>query len=160
MERAFNEAAGLTKAHDRMPEFMKYEPLPPHNVVWDVLRRGAGLRPRRVRGQSGYRAIRCVGAGPQDPPPSLHGGFPMAGADIQLSLRAYAGLRHYLPGVPLGGSRVVHLPPGSTVGRLLELAGIPGDQVKTCFVNGIHAELGRVLEAGDEVAVFPPVGGG
>ena len=35
-ERAFNEAAGLTSAHDRLPEFMKYEPLPPHNVVWDV----------------------------------------------------------------------------------------------------------------------------
>ena len=36
IERAFNEAAGLGKAADRMPEFMKYEPLPPHNVVWDV----------------------------------------------------------------------------------------------------------------------------
>jgi aldehyde:ferredoxin oxidoreductase len=35
-ERAFNEAAGFTKAHDRLPEFMKYEPLPPHNTVYDV----------------------------------------------------------------------------------------------------------------------------
>jgi len=35
-ERAFNEAAGFTKEHDRMPEFMKYEPLPPHNQVFDV----------------------------------------------------------------------------------------------------------------------------
>ncbi len=35
-ERAFNEAAGFTKAHDRVPEFMKYEPLPPHNTVFDV----------------------------------------------------------------------------------------------------------------------------
>ncbi len=35
-ERAFNEAAGLGKAHDRLPEFMKYEPLPPHNTVFDV----------------------------------------------------------------------------------------------------------------------------
>ncbi len=35
-ERAFNEAAGFTKAHDRLPEFMKYEPLPPHNNVFDV----------------------------------------------------------------------------------------------------------------------------
>jgi len=35
-EREFNLAAGMTKADDRMPEFMKYEPLPPHNVVWDV----------------------------------------------------------------------------------------------------------------------------
>jgi aldehyde:ferredoxin oxidoreductase len=35
-ERAFNLAAGLSKEHDRMPEFMKYEPLPPHNQVYDV----------------------------------------------------------------------------------------------------------------------------
>jgi len=36
MERNFNEAAGFTKAHDRLPEFMKYEKLPPHNTVFDV----------------------------------------------------------------------------------------------------------------------------
>jgi len=35
-ERAFNEAAGLGKAADRVPEFMKVEPLPPHNQVFDV----------------------------------------------------------------------------------------------------------------------------
>ncbi len=35
-ERAFNEGAGFTKAHDRLPEFMSYEPLPPHNVVFAV----------------------------------------------------------------------------------------------------------------------------
>lgn len=34
-ERAFNEAAGFTNADDRLPEFFEYEPLPPHNVVWD-----------------------------------------------------------------------------------------------------------------------------
>jgi len=35
-ELAFNRAAGFTKEHDRLPEFMKYEKLPPHNTVWDV----------------------------------------------------------------------------------------------------------------------------
>ena len=35
-ERAFNEAAGIGKAEDRVPEFMKFEPLPPHNQVFDV----------------------------------------------------------------------------------------------------------------------------
>ena len=35
-ERAFNEAAGIGEEADRMPEFMKYEPLPPHNQVFDV----------------------------------------------------------------------------------------------------------------------------
>ena len=34
-ERAFNLKAGLTSADDRIPEFMKYEALPPHNVKWD-----------------------------------------------------------------------------------------------------------------------------
>jgi aldehyde:ferredoxin oxidoreductase len=34
-EHEFNLKAGLTAADDRIPEFMKYEPLPPHNVVWD-----------------------------------------------------------------------------------------------------------------------------
>ncbi len=34
-ERAFNIKAGLTSADDRIPEFMKYEKLPPHDAVWD-----------------------------------------------------------------------------------------------------------------------------
>lgn len=35
-ERDFNLKAGITKAHDRAPEFMTYEKLPPHNHVYDV----------------------------------------------------------------------------------------------------------------------------
>jgi aldehyde:ferredoxin oxidoreductase len=35
-EVAFNRAAGISKAADRIPEFMKLEKLPPHDVVWDV----------------------------------------------------------------------------------------------------------------------------
>ncbi len=36
IERAFNEAAGFSKGRDRVPEYMRYEPLPPHNQVFDV----------------------------------------------------------------------------------------------------------------------------
>jgi aldehyde:ferredoxin oxidoreductase len=36
MERLFNEAAGFTSADDRLPEFMRNEALPPHNVKWDM----------------------------------------------------------------------------------------------------------------------------
>jgi aldehyde:ferredoxin oxidoreductase len=35
-ERRFNELAGFTSADDRLPEFMTYEELPPHNVTGDV----------------------------------------------------------------------------------------------------------------------------
>ncbi len=36
VERKFNEAAGISKEADRVPEFMKTEPLPPHNNIFDV----------------------------------------------------------------------------------------------------------------------------
>lgn len=35
-ELDFNRRAGFTKLDDRMPEFMRLEQLPPHNVTWDV----------------------------------------------------------------------------------------------------------------------------
>jgi aldehyde:ferredoxin oxidoreductase len=35
-ERMFNEKAGFNNARDRLPEFMKLEPLAPHNQVFDV----------------------------------------------------------------------------------------------------------------------------
>ena len=36
LELEFNHGAGFTKADDRLPEWMTREPLPPHNVVFDV----------------------------------------------------------------------------------------------------------------------------
>ncbi|MEA3351222.1 MAG: aldehyde ferredoxin oxidoreductase C-terminal domain-containing protein [Chloroflexota bacterium] len=36
MERLFNEKAGFTPADDRLPEFMRDEELPPHNVKWTM----------------------------------------------------------------------------------------------------------------------------
>ncbi len=35
-ERAFNFGAGLSEKDDRLPEFMSYEKLPPHNVTFDI----------------------------------------------------------------------------------------------------------------------------
>ncbi len=34
-EHAFNLAAGFTNKDDRLPEFFTYEPIAPHDVVWD-----------------------------------------------------------------------------------------------------------------------------
>jgi aldehyde:ferredoxin oxidoreductase len=35
IEHEFNLKAGLGKADDRIPEFMKYEALPPTGAIWD-----------------------------------------------------------------------------------------------------------------------------
>jgi aldehyde:ferredoxin oxidoreductase len=34
-EHEFNIKAGFNNAHDRLPEFFKSDPCPPHNLVWD-----------------------------------------------------------------------------------------------------------------------------
>ncbi len=36
MEREFNEKAGFTKEHDRLPRFFKTEPVAPHGVIFEV----------------------------------------------------------------------------------------------------------------------------
>ena len=36
LEREFNRRAGFTPADDRIPEYMRTEPLPPHNSVYDA----------------------------------------------------------------------------------------------------------------------------
>ena len=36
LEREFNRRAGFTSADDRLPEWMRYEPVPPHDAVFDV----------------------------------------------------------------------------------------------------------------------------
>jgi aldehyde:ferredoxin oxidoreductase len=36
IEREFNRRAGFTAAHDRLPEWMTREPVPPHNTIFDV----------------------------------------------------------------------------------------------------------------------------
>ncbi len=79
---------------------------------------------------------------------------------IEVKVRVYAMLRSYLPGVPLGQSVRVRLPSEATIGELLEELGIPRTETKNCFVNGIQREFGHRLKDGDELAAFPPVGGG
>ncbi|NVN92066.1 MAG: aldehyde ferredoxin oxidoreductase [Desulfuromonadales bacterium] len=34
-ERKFNIEAGFNNAHDRLPDFFSFDPVPPHNLVWD-----------------------------------------------------------------------------------------------------------------------------
>lgn len=35
LEHEFNLAAGMSNVDDRLPEFFSYEPVPPHNAIWD-----------------------------------------------------------------------------------------------------------------------------
>lgn len=79
---------------------------------------------------------------------------------IDVKVRVYANLRQYLPDLPIGQSAGLSLPDGSTVANVLDHFGIPQAEVRMCFVNGLHREPEHQLHQQDELAFFPPIGGG
>ncbi|CCO24256.1 MoaD/ThiS family protein [Maridesulfovibrio hydrothermalis] len=49
---------------------------------------------------------------------------------------------------------------GETVHGVLDRVGIPIDEVKIIFINGVSSAIDAALSDGDRVGVFPAVGGG
>ena len=63
-------------------------------------------------------------------------------------------------GIRAGIPFEVELPEGSTLANLVDDLALPREQVKVTFVNGRIRDLDHPLQPGDEVGIFPPVGGG
>jgi molybdopterin converting factor small subunit len=83
---------------------------------------------------------------------------------IRVEARLYATLKKYHPegeNSKSGEALVCELEEGTTVQKLLENElGVPPDEVKTVFVNGVSRRFDHVLADGDRMGIFPPVGGG
>ncbi len=79
---------------------------------------------------------------------------------IAVRVKLFATLRRHYPDLGIGEAMEVELPDGATVGQLMERLGLPADQVKVVFVNGVVRGEDHPLADGDEVGIFPPVGGG
>jgi len=75
---------------------------------------------------------------------------------MPIDLKCYATLAPLTP----AGANAFPIKEGETVKALAERLNIPLEEVKIVFVNGLAAELDRVLADGDRVGIFPPVGGG
>lgn len=78
--------------------------------------------------------------------------------DIELHL--YATLAKYLPKDATSKTAMITMAPGETVRDLITGLGIPENTVKLIFINGVHGKTDTVLNDGDRVGLFPPVGGG
>ena len=79
----------------------------------------------------------------------------------QIKVKLFANLQRYAPeGQPVGAPFVVKLPESGTIADLVTHLNIPPREVKVAFVDGrARAQVYR-LKSGDEVGIFPPVGGG
>ncbi|AQS59683.1 MoaD/ThiS family protein [Desulforamulus ferrireducens] len=76
-----------------------------------------------------------------------------------IELRVYTGLERYT-GTRYGELIKLELAEGVTIRDILAQYKIPEQEVFSSLVNGLHKSLDTVLQDGDRVALFPPVGGG
>ncbi len=74
---------------------------------------------------------------------------------MHVKVKLYASLRE-----DREGEQEVEARDGATVSSLIEMLAIPVTQVTLIFINGRHASGDSILSEGDEIALFPPVGGG
>ena len=75
--------------------------------------------------------------------------------EVQVSL--YATLRRYVDGA---ASINIEVEPGCTIRQLIGQLGIPADQIRVVFIDNRAADLDHVLEGGEQIGMFPAIGGG
>lgn len=79
---------------------------------------------------------------------------------MQVQVKLFASLTPYVPGIKAGSSFEVDLPNGASLAELVRQLNLPEAEVKVSFVNARAQLLSYVLHPGDEVGLFPAVGGG
>ena len=83
---------------------------------------------------------------------------------MRITLKLHANLMDRLPPGTVGHAVALELAAGTTVGDVLERYALPPAVAKLVLVNGHYlapeARPTRVLEEGDQLAVWPPVAGG
>lgn len=79
---------------------------------------------------------------------------------MQVRVRVYATLRQYLSNVASGVSLEVEVPEEATLEDLMRQLNLPREEVKVAYVNARAQPWSYRLKAGDDVGIFPPIGGG
>lgn len=79
---------------------------------------------------------------------------------ITVHAKLFATLRRQYPELGVGEAMTVELPDDATVAELVEELNLPKEDIHLIFVNGIVQKDGYSLSEGDEIGIFPPVGGG
>ncbi len=74
----------------------------------------------------------------------------------QIELELLATLKRYRP----ESYHAFEIAPGITIRQLVSQLGIPEYEINLIFINGEKANLDSILEGGERVGLFPPLGGG
>ena len=77
-------------------------------------------------------------------------------ASIKIQLKLYATLRKFIR----NDVDEISVERGSSVNDVLKQLGIPKKEAKLVFIDGKRGDIDTILEGGERVGIFPPVGGG
>ncbi len=75
----------------------------------------------------------------------------------QVKVNLFATLRRFADGKPAVDVEIVA---GETVGQVLARLGVPAAQTRVVFVDNQAVGMDRALAGGEELGVFPAIGGG
>ncbi|MBL7180501.1 MAG: MoaD/ThiS family protein [Pseudomonadota bacterium] len=73
-----------------------------------------------------------------------------------ITVKLFATLSNF---TPLSAEKYT-IAPGTSVRMLLEQLGVAANEVRLIFINGRKGDLASILQGGERVGIFPPVGGG
>ena len=79
---------------------------------------------------------------------------------MQVQVKLFASLRRFASDAPLGTPIDVDVPEGATLAELYQTLQLPADEIKLAYINGRVQPDDWPLQPGDEIGIFPPVGGG
>ena len=74
-----------------------------------------------------------------------------------VTVNLYAGLREFIDGAP---SIDLELDSGTTIGQVMQRLGVPVEKTRIIFLNNRAAQPATPIEPGDQLSIFPAIGGG
>jgi sulfur-carrier protein len=79
---------------------------------------------------------------------------------MKISVKLFASLGDFAPKGESAKPFTCEIKAGATLIELIHQLGIPPNEAKLLFVNGRTRQRDYLLQPGDEVGIFPPIGGG
>ncbi len=79
---------------------------------------------------------------------------------MQIEIRLFATLASYADHGDLDSDGCLSIEGPATIRDALLRLGVPEQDIKLVFLNGVGASLDSSLKDKDRVGIFPPIGGG
>lgn len=79
---------------------------------------------------------------------------------MKIEVRLFASLASYADHGDMDSDGCISFKTPATIRDAIQRLGVPEQEIKLVFLNGVGASLDSSLKDRDRVGIFPPIGGG